>query len=71
MPMIWPSSMRIVTRLHPVHETQQAHVYDNLAARNVDFVVQMLQDFVRVSAAKTVPSLAEYRILPDKVKLGT
>ena len=58
---------RIVTRLHPVHDAQQEHIYSDLAAWDVDFVVQMLQEFLRVSSAKTFPSLAEYRILPDKV----
>ena len=58
---------RIVTRLHPVHDAQQEHIYSDLAAWDVDFVVQMLQEFLRVSSAKTLPSLAEYRILPDKV----
>jgi len=60
---------RIVTRLHPVHEPQQDHVYDDLVAWDVDFVIQMLQKFLRVSSAKTVPSLEEYRILPDKVPM--
>ena len=41
----------------------------DLAAWNVDFVIQMLQEFLRVSSAKTFPSLAEYRILPDKVQV--
>ena len=94
---------RIVTRLHPVHEAPEQHIYRyvkkktpceplaegqelrtkhvstgvvslrfacrDLAAWDVDFVIQMLQEFVRVSSAKTFPSLAEYRILPDKVQL--
>ena len=41
----------------------------DLAAWDVDFVIQMLQEFLRVTSAKTFPSLAEYRILPDKVQL--
>ena len=41
----------------------------DLAAWDVDFVIQMLQEFLRVSSAKTFPSLAEYRVLPDKVHL--
>ncbi|DBA88898.1 TPA: hypothetical protein ACH3X2_000140 [Trebouxia sp. C0005] len=60
---------RIVTRLHPVHEAPHDHVYQDLMAWDVDFVIQMLQEFLRVSSAKTLPSLEEYRILPDKVKL--
>ena len=60
---------RIVTRLHPVHEYQEEHVYNNLVAWDVDFVIQMLQRFLHVSSTNTVPSLAEYRILPDKVGL--
>lgn len=58
---------RIVTRLHPVHEAPHDHVYQDLMAWDVDFVIQMLQEFLRVSSAKTLPSLEEYRILPDKV----
>ena len=58
---------RIVTRLHPVHEAPHDHAYQDLTAWDVDFVVQMLQEFLRVSSAQTVPSLEEYRILPDKV----
>ena len=41
----------------------------DLAAWDVDFVIQMLQEFLRVSSAQTFPSLAEYRLLPDKVHL--
>ena len=58
---------RIVTRLHPVHEELQDHAFQDLVAWDVDFVIQMLQEFLRVSSAKTLPSLEEYRILPDKV----
>ncbi len=58
---------RIVTRLHPVHEAPHDHAYQDLMAWDVDFVIQMLQEFLRVSSAQTVPSLEEYRILPDKV----
>ena len=58
---------RVVTRLHPVHEDPHDHVYQDLMAWDVDFVIQMLQEFLRVSSAQTVPSLEEYRILPDKV----
>ena len=41
----------------------------DLAAWDMDFVINMLQEFLQVSSAKTFPSLAEYRILPDKVQL--
>ena len=58
---------RVVTRVRPVHEHWEDHVYQDLAAWDVDFVIQMLQRFLQLSSAKTVPSLAEYRILPDKV----
>lgn len=58
---------RIVTRLHPVHEALHDHVYQDLMSWDVGFVIQMLQEFLRVSSAETVPSLEEYRILPDKV----
>lgn len=61
---------RIVTRLHPVHQAPEEHIYSNLAAWDVEFVVQMLQEFLRVSSARTIPGLAEYRILPDKVQPG-
>lgn len=60
---------RIVTRLHPVHQAPEEHIYSDLAAWDADFVIQMLQEFLRVSSAKTVPGLAEYRVLPDKVRL--
>lgn len=60
---------RIVPRLHPVHHAPEEHIYSDLPAWDVDFVVQMLQEFVRVSSAKTLPGVAEYRILPDKVQL--
>ncbi|DBA85767.1 TPA: hypothetical protein ACH3X1_005325 [Trebouxia sp. C0004] len=60
---------RIVTRLHPVHEAPHDHAYQDLAAWDVGFVIQMLREFLRVSSAQTVPSLEEYRILPDKVML--
>lgn len=39
------------------------------AAWDMDFVINMLQEFLQVSSAKTFPTLAEYRILPDKVQL--
>ena len=60
---------RIVPRLHPVHTAQADHIYQDLVAWDVDFVVQMLQEFLRISSAKTLPTLDEYRILPDKVRL--
>ncbi|KAL0053162.1 hypothetical protein WJX82_001794 [Trebouxia sp. C0006] len=60
---------RIVTRLHPVHEAPHDHAYQDLMAWDVDFVIQMLQEFLQVSSAQTVPSVEEYRILPDKVIL--
>ena len=41
----------------------------DLAAWDANFVIQILQEFLRVSSAKTFPSLAEYSILPDKVCL--
>lgn len=48
---------RIVTRLRPVHGDWEDCVYQDLAAWDVDFVVQMLQQFMTLSSAKTVPSL--------------
>lgn len=60
---------RSVSRLHPVYHAEEDHIYSDLAAWDIDFLIEMLQKFLQVSSAKTVPSLAEYRILPDKVKL--
>ena len=59
---------RIVTRLHPIHDAPQDHIYQDLVSWDVDFVTQMLQQFMRVTSSKTIPSLAEYKILPDKVR---
>ena len=58
---------RIVTRLHPVYDAPHDHIYQDLVSWDVNFVIQMLQEFMRISSSKTIPSLAEYRILPDKV----
>ena len=60
---------RSVSRLHPVHHVAADHIYSDLAAWDIDFLIQMLQQFLLVSSAKTIPSLAEYRVLPDKVHL--
>ena len=60
---------RIVPRLHPVHTAQADHIYQDLVAWDVDFMIQMLQEFLRISSAKTLPTLDEYRILPDKVRV--
>ena len=61
---------RSVSRLHPVHHLAADHIYTNLAAWDIDFLIEMLRKFLLVSSAKTVPSLAEYRVLPDKVRLS-
>lgn len=59
---------RNVTRLHHVHQAPEEHICSDLAAWEVEFVIQKLHKFVRVSSAKTLLA-AQYRMLPDKVQL--
>ncbi len=62
---------RIVTMIRPVDSKKKRlaknHVWNDTAAWDRDVLLTMLGNFVNLTGAKTIPSLAEYRILPDKV----
>ncbi len=62
---------RIVTMIRPVSSQKKRlaknHVWNDTAAWDRDVLLKMLGKFVNLIGAKTIPSLAEYRILPDKV----
>ncbi len=62
---------RIVTMIRPVGKgwkrTAENHVWNDTAAWDRDALIEMLERFLSITGAKTIPSLAEYTILPDKV----
>ncbi len=62
---------RIVTMIRPVDSKKKRlaknHVWNDTAAWDRDVLLTMLGKFVNLTGAKTIPSLAEYLILPDKV----
>ena len=62
---------RIVTMIRPVDSKKKrlakSHVWNDTAAWDRDVLLEMLGKFVNLTGAKTIPSSAEYRILPDKV----
>ncbi|KAA6426725.1 MAG: hypothetical protein FRX49_03835 [Trebouxia sp. A1-2] len=64
---------RIVTMIRPIGSKTKRlaknHVWNDTAAWDQDVLLTMLGKFVNLTGAKTIPSLAEYRILPDKVQL--
>ena len=63
---------RIVTMIRPVTKNWKAtaynHVWNDTVAWDRDVLVEMLARFVDITGTKTIPSLSEYAILPDKVK---
>ena len=63
---------RIVTMIRPIGSKTKRlaknHVWNDTAAWDQDVLLTMLGKFVNLTGAKTIPSLAEYRILPDKVR---
>jgi len=62
---------RIVTMIRPVSSQKKRLaknlVWNDTAAWDRDVLLKMIGKFVNLTGAKTIPSLAEYRILPDKV----
>ena len=43
------------------------HVWTDTVTWNIELLLEMLARFLNSTGAKTIPSLAEYKILPDKV----
>ena len=63
---------RITTMIRPVTKHYKRdvanHVWADTAAWSRDLLLEMLERFLAITGAKTIPHIAEYKILPDKVK---
>ena len=61
---------RITTMIRPVmkHYKRNAanHIWQDTAAWSKDLLLEMLNRFLSITGAKTIPDLAEYKVLPDK-----
>ena len=64
---------RIVTMIRPVTNSHKRipwnHVWNDTAAWSRDTLIEMLEKVTQLTGAKTIPSPAEYAILPDKVSI--
>ena len=61
---------RITTMIRPVMKQYRRnaanHVWQDTAAWSKDLLLEMLTKFLSITGARTIPGLAEYKILPDK-----
>ena len=61
---------RITTMIRPVGQhykrTADNHMWPDTVTWNREVLLEMLGKFLEVTGARTIPDLAEYKVLPDK-----
>lgn len=61
---------RITTMIRPVSKRHKlnaaSHMWTDTATWNRELLLKMLGSFLNITGARTIPDLAEYKILPDK-----